>query len=203
MDRDFESIYKEFYPGVLRYVSRMTSPEEAEDLTQDIFIKVDRSLAGFKGESSLSTWIYRIATNTCLDRLRSTSRKLTDPISVSELEAVDRDAWADERPPDTDEELVRTEMSDCIREFVGRLPDDYKTVMLLSRLEGMKSAEIAEILDVTLATVKIRLHRGGALLKRELEKGCDFYNDRQRGLSCVKKDSTNKCIQPLSFKKSK
>jgi RNA polymerase sigma-70 factor (ECF subfamily) len=203
MTLEFDSVYNEFYPRILRYVSNMTSPDEAEDITQEIFIKINRSLDSFKGESSLSTWIYRIATNKALDRLRATSRKSSSPISVNELEVVDENVWTDEITPRPDEEIIRNEMNECIREFVERLPCDYKTVMILSKLDGMKNNEIAEILDISLETVKIRLHRGRARLKKELEKGCDFYQDNQRGLSCVRKSSPIQSPIPINFKKSK
>jgi RNA polymerase sigma factor (sigma-70 family) len=136
MSLDFDSVYNEFHPRILRYVSKMTNPfhprilryvskmtnpDEAEDITQDIFIKVHRSLAGFKGESSLSTWIYRIATNTALDRLRATSRKSSNPISESELEAMDQNVWTDEKKSGSEDEIVRNEMNECIREFIERL----------------------------------------------------------------------------------
>jgi RNA polymerase sigma-70 factor (ECF subfamily) len=203
MELDFDSLYNEFHSRILRYVSGMTSPDEAEDLTQEIFLKVNRSLESFKGESSLSTWIYRIATNTALDRLRAASRKPINPISEAELEAVDQNVWTEERTPGSDEELVRTEMNECIREFIERLPYDYKSVMLLSKLEGMKNSEIADILGISLGMVKIRLHRGGSLLKKEFENGCDFYRDGQRGLSCVRKPSPHQGPTPIHFKKSK
>lgn len=192
MNIDFDRVYKEFHLKVLRYVSKMTGPDEAEDITQEIFVKINRSLDGFKGDSSLSTWIYRIATNATLDKLRAISGKSTNCISEHELESMDQNVWTDERQLNTDEEIVRAEMNDCIREFIGRLPAEYRTVMLLSDLEGMKNSEIAEILDISLETVKIRLHRGRARLKKELEKGCDFYQDGKRGLSCDRKSSPKK-----------
>ena len=77
------------------------------------------------------------------------------------------------------------------------------SVMLLSKLSGMKNSEIAEILNVSLETVKIRLHRGRTRLKKELEKGCDFYVDEQRGLSCDRKPSKNQSSTPLKFNKFK
>lgn len=199
---DFDGVYNEFYPRVLRYVSGMIGPDEAEDVTQDIFIKVNRSLDGFKGESDLSTWIYRIATNTVLDKIRAASRRRANPIPEAELEAVDQNVWTEERTPGLDEEIVRSEMNECIREFIERLPYDYKTVMLLSKMDGMKNSEIAEILDISPETVKIRLHRGRARLKKEFEEGCDFYRDGRRGLSCVRKPTPDQGSVPLRFKKS-
>lgn len=63
-------IYEEYYPKILRYLIRFLGPNEAEDATQEVFIKINTNLDSFRGESKLSTWIYRIATNTAIDRKR-------------------------------------------------------------------------------------------------------------------------------------
>ena len=69
MEIDFNEVYEEFHPKILHYLSRLTNPHEAEDIAQEVFEKVNRSLRNFKGESKLSTWLYRIATNTAIDRM--------------------------------------------------------------------------------------------------------------------------------------
>ena len=68
---DFEKVYEEFHPRILRYLSRMAGEASAEDIAQEAFLKINRGLPGFKGESRLSTWVYRIATNAALDRIRA------------------------------------------------------------------------------------------------------------------------------------
>jgi RNA polymerase sigma-70 factor (ECF subfamily) len=75
-------------------------------------------------------------------------------------------------------------MNDCIRNFVEKLPENYKTVLVLSELEGLQNQEIAEILGLTLDTVKIRLHRARGKLKKELETHCNFYRDERNELAC-------------------
>ncbi|MBI5417693.1 sigma-70 family RNA polymerase sigma factor [Candidatus Poribacteria bacterium] len=74
---EFENIYKAFRPKILNYLSHLVNENEAEDLTQEVFIKVSQSLEKFKEESSLSTWIYKIATNTAYDRMRHPSFRKT------------------------------------------------------------------------------------------------------------------------------
>ena len=69
--QDFQDIYLQFHPLVQRYLTRIVGEYEAEDLTQEVFIRVSQALPGFHGESKLSTWIYRIATNAAVDRLRA------------------------------------------------------------------------------------------------------------------------------------
>jgi RNA polymerase sigma-70 factor (ECF subfamily) len=75
-------------------------------------------------------------------------------------------------------------MNKCIRDFVENLPASYRSVIVLSELEGFKNDEIAEILGVPLHTIKIRLHRARAKLRKELETHCSFYRDDQNELAC-------------------
>jgi len=75
-------------------------------------------------------------------------------------------------------------MNACIRGFVENLPTDYRSVVVLSELEELSNQQIAEVLGISLATVKIRLHRARALLKKEFATRCDFYQDEGNGLLC-------------------
>ena len=75
-------------------------------------------------------------------------------------------------------------MNSCIRNFIENLPENYKSVVILSELEELKNKEIAEILHLTLDTVKIRLHRARAQLQKKLESNCSFYRNEQNELSC-------------------
>lgn len=185
---EFQKIYKTFQPKILRYLSRLVGGHEAEDLSQEVFVKVDQALKNFRGESKLSTWIYRIATNAAVDRLRSSSFQQTVQSKSlddsKEGSAEDKDVWTGEKPPSVEQQLIRKEMNECIRDFVENLPENYRTVVVLSELEQLKNDEIAEILGVTLDTVKIRLHRARARLKKELETHCSFYRDERNQLAC-------------------
>ena len=78
-------------------------------------------------------------------------------------------------------------MSECVREYVDRLAPDYRTVLILSELEGFKNRKIADILDISLENVKVRLHRARASLKKELDNSCDFYHDKEGTLACDRK----------------
>lgn len=75
MDAVFNDIYTEYRPKILRYLQRLAGESEAEDIAQEVFLRVHKSLPGFRGESKLSTWIYRIATNAFLDRKRQEAAK--------------------------------------------------------------------------------------------------------------------------------
>jgi RNA polymerase sigma-70 factor (ECF subfamily) len=194
---EFREIHDEFRPKIRQYISRLAGPQDAEDITQEVFEKVSRSLKDFRGESKLSTWLYRIATNTAMDWLRSArSKRSSEAESVEGSELGDRNVWNGEGKPSIELKLIRTEMSDCIRDFINRLSPDNKAVMVLGELEGLKNKEIAEILQVSVDTVKIRRHRARANLKKELEDGCTFYRDERNVLSCDLKSALD------NFKKS-
>lgn len=190
-DLDFQGIYSTFHPKIVRYLANMVGQRDAEDLTQEVFVKVNQALRTFRGESQLSTWIYRIATNAALDKLRSPSFRQVEQKSLSEesitegeIEIVDKDSWTGEKTPSVETSLIRKEMNECIRGIVENLPENYRTVVVLSDLEGFKDDEIAEILGVSIHTAKIRLHRARARLKRELETHCNFYRDERNEFAC-------------------
>ena len=80
-------------------------------------------------------------------------------------------------------------MSECVTEYIDKLPLAYRTVLILSEIEGFKNKEIAEVLGVSLETVKIRLHRARSILKKELNEGCSFYHNEQNILACDRKSA--------------
>jgi RNA polymerase sigma-70 factor (ECF subfamily) len=191
---EFKKVYHEYHPKILNYVTRLTSNSEAEDITQEVFEKISRSLKDFKGKSKLSTWIYRIATNTVLDKLRAPSfKRTTNQLSESEE---DRNVWSSLKKPAVDQQLIRKEMSECVIEHIDKLSSDYKAVILLKDIEGFSNKEIADILQISLETVKIRLHRARAKLKEILDEACDFYHSEQSILSCDRKPHVIKFNKP-------
>jgi RNA polymerase sigma-70 factor (ECF subfamily) len=169
---DFHELYDEFQPKILRYMTRMLGESEAEDLTQEIFARVASSLTGFRGESQLSTWLYRIATNAALDRLRGLPKAATVQLAETEDDIPDQNVWTGEDKPGVESQIYRNEMNDCIRGFIAGLPENYRTVLLLADFEGLENDQIADILDLTLDTVKIRLHRARERLKAVLAANC-------------------------------
>jgi RNA polymerase sigma-70 factor (ECF subfamily) len=174
----FQAIYDEFQPKILRYVSSVLGDAEAEDVTQEIFIKISRSLPEFRGESKLSTWIYRIATNAALDRIRSPAYQQN--LSTMAEESVegqvdDQNVWTGEKIPMLEWQVVRKEMSECIHEYILHLPENYRVALVLSELAGLSNQETAGVLGVTIGTVKIRLHRAREQLKKDLIDHCPSY----------------------------
>lgn len=187
-ERDFGQLYAEYQPRIHRYLARLVGESDAEDLTQAVFVKVSQALKDFRGESTLSTWIYRIAANTAADWRRSASAR--QGIRRVPVEASSDEDWAAQAKwkhvdlPVTDQVLIRREMNQCIRQVIDGLPIDYRTVITLSDIDGLKDAEIAGRLGVSLAAVKIRLHRARGLLRKAMEARCDLYRDARLGLAC-------------------
>ena len=195
--QSFTEIYDEFFPKIKRYLTRLHREDEAEDLTQLVFEKVNRNLENFRGESKLSTWIYRIATNVVRDRVKSTSYQRSTigslaPLSMELFETNEIVDISKDRLPSPEHSVIREEMSECVKEFIYRLPPDYSTVIILNEIEGFTNTEIAEILQISLDTVKIRLHRARAKLRARLTGGCDFYQDDRSELACDRKQPNKK-----------
>ena len=189
--KDFGRIYQDFYPKIVGYLIRLVGDRDAEDVAQEVFLKVSSALDNFRGDSSLSTWIYRIATNGAIDHLRKSSsgpaelmtRGLADEDSLTGDEA----KAAEESTPSLDTHLIRKEMNSCIRGIIDALPENYRTVLVLSELEGFTNSEIADITGISLQAVKIRLYRARTRLRKELEAKCNFYRDERNELACDRK----------------
>jgi len=128
-----------------------------------------------------------------LDKLRSRSfrennKNVTIDITDEESQTENSRACVDQKSLSAEREAIRKEMNDCIREFVDRLPENYRTVIILSELKELKNQQIAEILGIGLEAVKIRLHRARVKLKEEFETGCTFYHDDNSELACDRKN---------------
>ncbi len=190
-DLEFQKIHDSYQPKIFRYLSNLIDEYEAEDLTQEVFARVSKKLETFRGESQISTWIYRIATNLAIDRIRYCTLPFVELYSRGEItsfdageEIEDRNIWTGEKPSSAEQKLIRSEMSECIRSCLENLPENFRVVLLLSELEGFKNSEISKIVGVTLDTVKIRLHRARVQLRKEIEKNCRVYRDERNELAC-------------------
>ncbi len=183
---DFISIYQEFQPKIYRYLCRITGEADATDLTQSVFLKVSQTLESFRGESSMATWIYRIATNVANDHKRSLQAKKRElEMFFEDADSVDN--LSDVSASEMDHEYIRREMNACILGLVEQLPENYRTVLYLGELEGFTNSEIAEITGLSLDTVKIRLHRGRISLQKAMKTHCNFYRNDCNELMCDRK----------------
>lgn len=192
---NFPQIYQEYEQPMFNYILRMVQDHEiAEDLTQDVFVRVYQHLSTFRGESGFSTWIYRLATNLCRDHFRKKSsrqERRTDRLGIVSSagnQEIERSHPHERTTPiRADDMVIKSEMNACIRKYIDQLPEDYRAVIILSELHDLKNQDIAEIVECSLETVKIRLYRARKRLKETLEANCTFYHDTENTLCCDKK----------------
>jgi RNA polymerase sigma-70 factor (ECF subfamily) len=182
VDLDLGQVVLEHRSRIYRYVLGMArDPDVAEDLTQETFLRALRGRGSLRDRAALVPWLYRLATNVFIDWVRAEGRrrlayaggKDTDGDLVGEIP--DPAARIDRR-------VEQSEMSECVQDFVDDLPDDFRSVILLHDAHGLSNPEIAEMLGLTLATTKIRIHRARLRLRQALEVGCEFEPD-DRGVT--------------------
>jgi RNA polymerase sigma-70 factor (ECF subfamily) len=163
----FDELYRRFSEMVYNLAVRMAGDREAaEDLSQEIFLRVYRHLDGFQGRSSVKTWVYRIALNTCRSRLARRSRR------VRVVGAVDGE-WLERVPADgAGPELVAVEREGRRRleRALAFLPLSFRAAVVLRDVEGLAYEEISRVLGIRIGTVRSRIARGRARLQRILEE---------------------------------
>lgn len=156
---------------------RMTgNSDDAADLTQEAFLNAWRGLSKFGGQSSFSTWLYRLASNACIDFLRREKRRSALSITLEDEDDEDRqadfpdDRWSPER------ELERKELRQALQDGLAALSPEHREVLLLRETEGLSYQEIAQCLDLEEGTVKSRIARARLALKDYLQKSGNFFD---------------------------
>lgn len=193
---DMTALYRDHHDRIRRYVQGLVrDPLEAEDLTQEAFLRAYRGRAALREPRTLATWLYRIATNVSVDRLRQRRRRAPHEVAV----ALDSVEAADTRPPSLEQRAEQREMSTCVQTHVEDLPYPYRAVVLLHDQHSLTGSEIADILGVSLATVKMRLHRGRRKLQASLTAGCTFSHDERSVLVCESKIALSATPEPSSL----
>ncbi len=161
----------ELYKDKLYHLGyRMTSNrQEAEDVVQDTFLRVFHNLDRYDENQKFSTWIYRIATNLCIDRLRKRKNVYSLDAESSDHEGLDGYSMlpSDDRTPES--ELMLSETQRVIHEAMETLPPKYKSVMVLRYLQDLSLQEISDVLNMPVTTVKTRVHRGREFMRKKLE----------------------------------
>jgi RNA polymerase sigma-70 factor (ECF subfamily) len=173
------ALFKIFHDRIHRYiVSLVHDPPEAEDLTQDTFLRAYRARESLRDPGAARGWLYRIATHVCLDRLRQRVPRVS--LDSEEGAARAEPAVAEPSPLEIAE---RAETSACVQRCLDLLSDSYRAVILLHEGHSLTAPEIAELLDVSLDTVKIRLHRARKKLREIMDFGCAISSG-QDGVPC-------------------
>ena len=169
----FELLIEEHQSRIFNLIFRMIgNHEEAEDLLQEVFITVFKKIDTFRGESSLSTWIYRIATNHCINRKKYLTRRKHYAKSaygeLTEKEQSESGSGITENLPRPDEMAEGKQMELLIQKAISTLDDEYRVVLVLRDVQNLSYDEIEQILEVPAGTVKSRLHRARMALKEKL-----------------------------------
>ncbi len=178
----FEDVAEELSDPLRRYLRRLVGDHAtADDLLQETLLKIARSLPGFEGRSSVKTWAFTIATRVATDHFRRPQNR---------AQMVDIDETSPIGDAETEQKLVIDEMSSCVREVIDTLPEDYRAAVVLHDLEGQTAVEVAEIVGCSVATAKIRIHRGRRRLQQALNDECRFYRDEDNVFRCDRKQDS-------------
>ena len=160
----FDSLMKRYHPVVLNTCFRILQDEQnARDAAQDIFIKVYRALSDWQPHATLKTWMYRITVNHCLNVLRSQKRRRF-LVSLNQLLTGNQEPTIIDGESHPDHALQNMELSNAVFKALDGLKPEYKTVIVLHRMEGLSYKEIAEIMNTSVASVESRMHRARARL---------------------------------------
>ena len=148
--------------------------EDAQDCLQEAMIRVFRAISGFKGQSSFSTWVYRITMNSCLDELRR--RKSRAAVS---LDSMLESGFAPSDESDTPEESsLRSEQKRALEKAIAQLPEDMRAAIVLRDIQGCSYDEIARALDANVGTIKSRISRGREKLRAVLSEQPELFGRR-------------------------
>lgn len=175
-----DSLFSTYHDRIRRYVlSLVHDPAEAQDLTQETFLRAYRRRDSLRDPNAVRGWLYRIATHVCLDRLRQRT------VTVS-LDGKEGEPPVNSLPsewPSAQEIAEREQTGVCVQRCLDFLSDSYRAVLLLHEAHSLTAQEIADLLGESLGTVKIRLHRARRKLKEIMDIGC-AVSQSKNGVPC-------------------
>ena len=174
------ALFSTYHDRIYRYVlSLVHNPAEAEDLTQDTFLRAYSHRDSLRDPNAVRGWLYRIATRVCLDRLRQRAAQ----VSVDGEEGARSIDSVPSEAPSALEIAEREETGACVQRCLDFLSDSYRAVILLHEAHSLTAAEIAELLGESLGTIKIRLHRARRKLQEVMAIGC-AVSQSKNGVPC-------------------
>jgi len=169
----YRVLFSTYSDKLYRVIYRiLNNVQEAQDCLQDLFVKVINKINTFKGDSSLSTWLYRIAVNEALMKIRTQKRR--SAIHWEQVGPRFEEGVMVENIPDwagiADGILIEKEGRHFIQQCIDELPEDYKTAYILKDIEQLSEEEVVDILEISKAVMKIRVHRARLFLRRKIEE---------------------------------
>ncbi len=172
----FEMLIEAHFKKIYNIAYRIAgNPDDASDMTQEVMIKLFRNINSFGGNSKFSTWVYRVATNTCLDELKKLRRhsaySINSEINTGEGEFLYE---VEDTSPTPDLEVERGELSDMVEKAITALNPEHRAIITLRDIQEFSYEEIANILNISEGTVKSRISRARMQLKKILERDFKF-----------------------------
>lgn len=177
----FGVLVAKYQRKLMRLVMRLVrDPAEAEDVTQEAFIKAYRALPNFRGESAFYTWLYRIGVNAAKNWLNANGRRAPTATAVDSDEAESYEGGDLLRDVDTPERLMMSkQIGETVNAAMDRLPDDLRTAITLREIDGLSYEEIANAMKCPIGTVRSRIFRAREAIAEELKPLLDKAPDRR------------------------
>ena len=174
----FEQLLLAHQKSVYNLCLRMAgNPDDALDLSQEAFIRAWRALGQYQFDAAFSTWLFRLTSNICIDFLRKQKRQQHMSLTVTDDDEPGEEFTVPDPAPGPEEQAVHNERRQAVARAMAALPEDYRAVMQLRAVEALSYEQIAEILDIKVGTVKSRLARARAQLRKILKDGNFFDSD--------------------------
>ncbi len=173
----FEQLIEPYQKKVFNIALRMMgNQEDASDAAQEVFIKIYKSISGFREESSFNTWVYRIATNVCLDELRKRKRmNVVSTDSLIQLTDGEVNVQVEDKGLSPDKILEKKELIEEVKEALNHIKHEHKQVIVLRDIQGYSYKEISSIMQCSEGTVKSRINRARNAVKDILLKKRNIY----------------------------
>jgi len=166
-DSAFTELMRRHYKGVVNYVYRFTNDRaNSEDLAQEVFLRVYRSVKRYNPQAKFSTWLYKIATNLCITEVKSRNKKQS--VSLDEMQENTGDL-GDSKSEDPSDFTFRREIGTAIFEALRSLPERERVAIILCKYQDLPYEEVAEVIGCTIGAVKTYVHRGRMKLIEKLQ----------------------------------
>ena len=175
---NFYSIFDQYHDRLKKFVTITVKNElAADDIVQEVFVRAHSKIDTLKDHDKIGSWLFRIAYRQCMDHFRKESRKILE--ELEDIPEVDTSGYST-----TERKLEQHQMSVCVQNQMLLLPENYRTVIWLFDVSGFTLKEIADILELSVENVKVRLHRARNKFKSILSQKCSFEKDERNVLVC-------------------
>ena len=183
MEAHVQEMWQDIHVALRAFiVKRVANEAEADDIVQDVWLKMQRGFDGLKDQNRLISWIYQIARHAIIDHYRAPDRRREMPAGLAaDLEVYQSSSSRQTAAEDSGQ--LRTELACCLRPMIEQLSEDYRQAVTLVDLEGLTQQEAATQLGLSLSGMKSRVQRGRRQLKAILETCCTIELDRRRGVT--------------------